>query len=69
VSEAASVERNHRFSCDLCGRACEGPPRGAGLFVWTRGDETRFEQPPLCEECATRVTMGALTKWSLEQEE
>jgi hypothetical protein len=69
ASETPSVGRGHCFRCDLCGRACDGFPGGAGLFVWTRGDEMRFEEPPLCEQCATRITMGALSKWSLEPEE
>ena len=57
------------FQCDGCGKTFEGLPGGSGLFVWTRGDETRFEEPPLCERCAARITVGALTKWSLEEEE
>ena len=44
-------------------------PDGSGLFVWTRGEETRYEEPPLCSECAQRITIGALLKWSLEEEE
>jgi hypothetical protein len=58
-----------QYLCDGCGKTFEGPPGGSGLFVWTRGDETRFEEPPLCDRCATRITVGALTKWSLEEEE
>ncbi len=57
------------FRCDACGKTFQGLPGGSGLFVWTRGDETRFEEPPLCERCAARITVGALTKWSWEEEE
>jgi hypothetical protein len=56
------------FRCDMCGETFEGRPEGAGLFVWTRGEETRFEEPPLCERCAAKVTVGALTKWAWEDE-
>jgi hypothetical protein len=29
----------------------------------------RVEEPPLCEECASRITMGAVAKWAIEGEE
>jgi hypothetical protein len=38
-------------------------------LVWTRGDEVRYEEPPLCDECAMRVTVGALMRWEIEEEE
>lgn len=57
------------FQCDACGRAFEGHPGGSGLFVWTRGDEVRYEEPPLCEECAAEITVGALMRWDVEEEE
>ncbi len=55
--------------CDLCGELIVGPPGGSGLFVWTRGTEVRYDEPPLCEDCARRLTVGALAKWSLEDED
>ena len=58
-----------QFVCDSCGRTFHGYPVGAGLLVWTRGDETRFEEPPLCESCAEKIAVGALVKWSLEAEQ
>ena len=45
------------------------PPAGAGRFLWSRGDEYRFEEPPLCEECALRISVGAVLKWESEDEE
>lgn len=57
------------YECDLCQGTFEGPPAGSGLFLWSRGDELRVEEPPLCEECASRITIGALMKWDLEEEE
>jgi hypothetical protein len=57
------------FDCDVCGKHFEGEPAGSGLFMWTRGDEVRFEEPPLCEACADNVTLEALTRWETEEEE
>ena len=57
------------FECDSCGKWIDGEPGGAGLFVWTRGDEVRYEEPPLCEECASEIAVGALIRWDTEEEE
>jgi hypothetical protein len=57
------------FDCDMCGQHVEGEPAGSGLFMWTRGDEVRFEEPPLCEACAQNVTLDALTRFEVEEEE
>lgn len=57
------------YECDRCRRCFQGAPSGAGLFIWTRGDEVRYEEPPLCEECAGRIAIGALLKWDFEEEE
>jgi hypothetical protein len=52
------------YSCDMCGAACEGRPAGTGLFVWHRGDELRYEEPPLCEDCSSALTLGAVWRWA-----
>lgn len=57
------------YDCDMCGEHFEGEPAGSGLFMWTRGEEQRFEEPPLCETCAQNVTLDALTRWVAEEEE
>jgi hypothetical protein len=57
------------FQCDSCGKWFDGEPGGAGLFLWTRGEEVRYEEPPLCEECAAEISVGALVKWESEEEE
>jgi len=57
------------YDCDVCGEHFEGEPAGAGLLMWTRGEEVRFEEPPLCPECADGVTQGALTRFEIEEEE
>lgn len=57
------------YECDVCGEHFDGEPAGSGLFLWTRGEELRFEEPPLCETCAQNVTLDALTRWDVEEEE
>ena len=57
------------YDCDMCGEHFEGEPAGSGLFLWTRGEERRIEEPPLCETCAQNVTLDALTRWDVEEEE
>ena len=66
---APGAERQKSYECDACGRSFEGEPAGAGLFLWTRGDEVRYEEPPLCEDCASEITVGALVKWDAEDDE
>jgi hypothetical protein len=55
--------------CDACDAALEGEPAGRGLYMWTRGDEVRFEEPALCEDCATAIGVTALAQWDVEEEE
>ncbi len=57
------------FVCDACGESFEGVPGGSGLFLWTRGDEVRYEEPPLCDDCASQITVGALVRWDMGEEE
>jgi hypothetical protein len=54
------------YECDGCGRDLIGPPAGHGLFLWTRGTEIRYEEPPLCPDCAANVVSSALLSWSAE---
>jgi hypothetical protein len=69
-SDLHSARRTPRgFDCDSCEKFFEGEPYGSGLFIWTRGDEVRYEEPPLCKECAEQITMGALRLWDSEEEE
>jgi hypothetical protein len=55
--------------CDACDEPIEGEPAGSGLYLWTRGDEVRFEEPALCMKCATAIGVTALATWSVEEEE
>jgi len=62
--------------CDACGAALPAEDddsaysvAGAGVYMWTRGDETRFEKAPLCADCAAAIGMTALARWEIEEEE
>jgi hypothetical protein len=57
------------FVCDACGRTSAGPPAGSGLFIWSRGDEVRYEEPPLCEDCAIGVSLQALGLGDIGEDE
>jgi hypothetical protein len=62
--------------CDACGGelsvededAGYGLP-GAGMYLWTRGDEVRIEKAPLCSSCASAIGVAALARWEIEEEE
>ena len=56
------------LECDACDKPIEGEPAGRGLYVWTRGDEVRFEEPPLCARCANAIGLAALAQWELEED-
>lgn len=62
--------------CDVCNAeiaAGEGDDAeevtGRGLLVWTRGDERRYQEPPLCPPCAAAIGLTALSRWEIEEEE
>jgi hypothetical protein len=57
------------YECDLCARTFEGPPAGAGLLLWTRGEEVRCEEPPLCESCGAELLLGAMLRYAEDEEE
>lgn len=63
-------ERAPSYECDGCGERVPGHPAGSGLFLWSRGDEVRYEEPPLCEGCAERLgLLGELHFAHLEDDE
>lgn len=57
-----------RVRCDSCGEEIDGAPAGSGLFLWTRGEEVRYEEPPLCERCAYAIAVGGIMQWESEEE-
>lgn len=71
---------SHR--CDVCASVLrtddDGVPdsdesnydvRGTGLLVWSRGEERRYQETPLCASCAAAIGVSALQRWEIEEEE
>jgi hypothetical protein len=64
-----------RDACDVCGERVlddeDGGPAlsGRGLYLWTRGEETRHEEAPLCPSCASALGLTALARWEIDEEE
>ncbi len=56
------------YECDACGKKFAGEPAGHGLYIWTRGDEVRYEEPPLCDGCAQAIGLAAMAQWELEED-
>ena len=61
--------------CDACSELLETESddgycvQGRGLLVWARGDERRYQEPPLCAACAAAIGVSALARWEIEEEE
>jgi hypothetical protein len=68
LTSPSNLESKPSFVCDGCGKAVEGEPAGHGLYVWTRGEEVRYEEPPLCGRCANAIGLVALAQWELEED-
>jgi hypothetical protein len=66
---AQRTASSKELRCDACDAPVEGEPSGRGLYMWTRGDEVRFEEPALCSKCATAIGVTALQQWTVEEEE
>jgi hypothetical protein len=58
-SDGASATSDDR-SYDVTGR---------GLLVWSRGEERRYQEPPLCASCAAAIGVSALQRWETEEDE
>ena len=54
--------------CDACGEPVAGDA-GSGLLIFARGDETIYEEPPLCAKCSVAIGVTALVRWAEEEEE
>lgn len=57
------------LTCHACNASIEGEPAGHGLLVFPRGDGVEYEEPPLCARCALAISMTALDRWEIEEEE
>jgi hypothetical protein len=80
ASHAILFEDDEADRCDVCAATLDA--RGAtdsdgagydvtghGLLVWSRGDERRYQEPPLCAACAAAIGVRALLRWEIEEEE
>ena len=67
-SEALSEAEGAEAGAD--GEGADGyQVRGKGLYMWTRGDQIRFEEPVLCPSCGAAIGLSALARWEIEEEE
>jgi len=55
--------------CDACDALISGEDGGSGLYIWTRGGEVRYEEPPLCAACGPAIAQTAFRRWEEEDEE
>jgi len=55
--------------CDACEAEIEGEPAGRGLLMWSRSGDVVWEEPVLCEACATAIGMTAHRHWHVEEED
>ena len=54
--------------CDACDMVVDDEPWGRGVFVTTRGEEVRYEEPVLCASCATAICLRAKKDFEIEEE-
>ena len=77
ASHAVLFQEPEENRCDVCrdffagdDDAADGHEvSGRGLLVWTRGEERRYQEPPLCPRCASAIGLSALQRWEIEEEE
>jgi hypothetical protein len=66
--------------CDACGELLghhtgedgewdDDTDGGHGLYIWVRNGQVTYEEPPLCASCAAAITITALQRWEMEEEE
>jgi hypothetical protein len=80
AGHAVLFEEADPHRCDVCGSEAGADPsdvdddsgydvRGSGLLVWSRGEERRYQEPPLCAACAAAIGVSALQRWETEEDE
>ena len=64
-------ERQSEARCDVCGAVVDkdDDDTSSALYVWTRGDETRYEEPPLCAKCGPALGLAQVRRWEIEDDE
>jgi hypothetical protein len=70
----ADLFRKEEARCDACGEPLVEKDEsfallGRGQYLWSRGDQVRFEDAPLCPACAAAIGLSALARWEIEEEE
>lgn len=64
IALAALRDRQaERIHCAVCDDVIEGEAHSTGLMMWTRGDDVRYDEPPLCGPCASSISVSAWTRW------
>jgi hypothetical protein len=81
AGHAVLFQDNEAHRCDVCAGEVDDAAdeddkgesgfdvRGRGLLVWSRGEERRYQEPPLCSSCAAAIGVSALQRWEIEEEE
>jgi hypothetical protein len=69
LAEAAYGRRSPAYAPAAGADDDELSTLGSGLLVFVRGDETRYEEPPLCARCSVAIGVTALVRWAEEEEE
>ncbi len=77
ANHAVLFQETEANRCDVCSSPLEtdddddmeAGPSGRGLLVWSRGEERRYQEPPLCPQCAAAVGLTALQRWEIEEDE
>lgn len=61
----AALRNRHAESihCAICEDVIEGEIHSTGLMMWTRGDDVRYDEPPLCGPCASSISVSAWARW------
>lgn len=78
AGHAVLFEETEERRCDVCAGALSSDNdgddesetgTGRGLLLWSRGEERRYQEAPLCTACATAIGVSALQRWEIEEEE
>lgn len=55
--------------CDVCDAVVDADDALPALYVFTRGEERRYEEPPVCARCAHALGAAQLRRWQVEDDE
>lgn len=61
-------ERDEQLACSVCDEPIEGR-HSTGLLMWSRGDEIRFDEPPVCPACSSTIGVAAFYRWITASDE